>query len=274
MDRINRSPATVLVLGANGKTGRRIADRLSRLGYPVRKGSRTGVPPFIWEKSSTWEAALEGAELVYLNHPDFVGPGAAEQIERFASLAAANDVRRIVMLSSRALKAAAVSEHGVKKSGVEWVIVRPGWFYQNFSEDFFLDGVRAREIAWPEGNYKDAFVDADDIADVVVAALTNDRHVGKLYELSGPRVLSFPDLAADLSQAIGEEVAYIPLTQGRFRASLESHGMSGEYTDDLLESMDGEKADLAGGVEEVLGRLPKDFSEYARETAATGVWDA
>ncbi|MEW2397210.1 NAD(P)H-binding protein [Streptomyces sp. NPDC046862] len=263
----------VLVIGGTGKTGRRVAERLASLGHSVRIGSRSSEPSFVWEDTGSWKAALDGVDAVYLTHPDITVPGSGEQIAAFSRAAVDSGVRRLVLLSARGDATLHTIEEGVRNSGADWTVVRPGWFNQNFSEGFFLDAVLAGEIVLPVGDVAEAFVDIDDIADVVVAALTDDRHIGKTYELSGPRLLTFADVAEELSRATGREITYIPLTPEQFRASLRENGLPEDLADGYAQNLDGRNAYLVHGVEEALGRTPRDFSDYAREATATGVWN-
>ncbi|MER6778610.1 MULTISPECIES: NAD(P)H-binding protein [unclassified Streptomyces] len=263
-----------LVIGGNGKTGRRVAQKLRGQGRAVRIGSRTGAPPFDWNVPGTWGPALEGVGRVYVTYyPDLGFPGAAEQVGAFSEAAVAAGARRLVLLSGRGEEAARRGEESLKASGADWTVVRASWFNQNFDEDFFLEPVRSGEIALPTEDAVEAFVDTDDIADVVVAALTDDRHIGRTYELSGPRLMSFADVAAELSKATGREIAYVPVPDEEYRAALRENGLPEEFADLFAQILDGRNAHLVHGVEEVLGRRPKDFADYAREAAATGVWE-
>ncbi|MFI5828080.1 NAD(P)H-binding protein [Streptomyces sp. NPDC051578] len=265
---------TTLVIGGTGKTGRRVAEKLSAQGLPVRVGSRSGEPAFDWNEPDTWVPALEGVDRVYVTYyPDLAFPGAAEQVGAFAKVAVDNGARRLVLLSGRGEETAQISEDNLKASGADWTIVRSSWFNQNFNESFFLEPVLAGEIALPTADAVEAFVDADDIADVVVAALTDDKHIGKTYELSGPRLLSYSDVAAELSKATGRQITYVSVTNEEYRAVLRENGLPEEFADLFTMILDGRNAHLVHGVEEALGRKPKDFADFAREAAATGVWD-
>ncbi|MFJ5552756.1 NAD(P)H-binding protein [Streptomyces sp. NPDC093225] len=269
-----RSNDTVLVIGGTGKTGRRVADRLAARGADVRIGSRTAPVPFVWEDPDTWEPALAGVRAVYVTYaPDLGFPGAAEAVGAFARTAVEHGARRLVLLSGRGEEGAQVSEEALKASGADWTVVRAAWFDQNFDESFFLDAVRAGEIALPVGDAVEPFVDVEDIADVVVAALADDRHVGRTYELSGPRLLGFHDVAAELSKATGRTITYVPVGLDEYRAALAAEGLPPEFADLFGLILDGRNAHLAPGVREVLGREPADFADYARRAAATGVWD-
>jgi hypothetical protein len=122
------------------------------------------------------------------------------------------------------------------------------------------------------------FVDADDIADVAVAALTQDGHTGQLYELTGPRLLTFAEATEEIATATGRDIRYVPVPLDAFASALAAQGVPGEVIDLLTylysEVLDGRNAHLADGVQRALGRDPRDFADYAREAAATGVWDA
>ncbi|MFJ9549323.1 NmrA family NAD(P)-binding protein [Streptomyces erythrochromogenes] len=266
--------ATTLVIGGNGKTGRKVAEKLAAQGRPVRVGSRSGEPAFDWSKPGTWLPALEGVDRVYVTYyPDLAFPGAVEQVGAFAEVAVAAGARRLVLLSGRGEEAAQLGEEKLKASGADWTIVRASWFNQNFDESFFLEPVLAGVIALPTADGVEAFVDTEDIADVVVAALTDDRHIGRTYELSGPRLMSFADVAAELSRVTGREIAYVPVSDEAYRAELREQGLPEDFAELFTLILDGRNAHLVHGVEEVLGRAPRDFADFAREAAATGVWD-
>lgn len=268
----------VLVLGAvGGKTGRRVAQRLEALGVPVRNGSRSGDPRFDWEDPSTWRTALQGVGSVYLvYYPDLAVTGADAAVSRFLDEAVSAGVRRVVLLSGRGEDGAKRGEEVVRNSGIEWTILRASWFAQNFSEGHLHDPVLDGTVALPAGDVTEPFVDADDIADVAVAALTDDAHVGQLYELTGPRLLTFAGAVAEISAASGRTVTYVPVSADEYRSALAQY-VPPEFADSLTalfaEVLDGRNAHLNDGVQRALGRPPRDFADYARAAAATGVWN-
>jgi len=254
-----------------------VAERLSARGLPIRIGSRSGRPPFDWNDQATWEPALHGIGSAYVTYyPDLAFPGAVDRIRSFAGLAVALGVRRLVLLSGRGEEGAEASERAVQDSGAAWTILRSGWFCQNFSENFLLDPVRSGVIALPAGDVAEPFVDADDIADVAVAALTQDGHAGRLYELTGPRLLTFADVAAEIAEATGRDVRYLPISSGQFASAMMADGVpAGDamaLTALFAEVLDGRNAHLDDGVRQALGREPRDFADYARAVAATGIW--
>ena len=211
----------VLVLNGTGKTGRRVVERLQGRGVAVRAGSRSGEPPFHWQDPSTWLAALRGTDAAFISYyPDLAAPGAAEAIAAFSELAVQNGTRRLVLLSGRGEEEAQRSEAVLKESGADWTVVRCSWFMQNFSESYFLEPLLEGELALPADAIREPFVDADDVADVVVAALTDGRHAGQLYELTGPRLLRFDEAVAEIARASGETIRYAPLTIEQFAAGM------------------------------------------------------
>ncbi|MEV0594548.1 NAD(P)H-binding protein [Nonomuraea cavernae] len=266
---------TTLVLGGTGKTGRRVTDRLTALGLPVRVGSRSAEPPFDWADRDGWAAVLRDVDAAYLTYyPDLTFPGALDDIRAFASLAVRSGVRRLVLLSGRGESLAEAAEQAVRESGAEWTIVRCGWFMQNFNEGYLLEPVLDGVIALPAGDVAEPFVDVDDIADVAVAALTGPEHAGRLYELTGPRLMTFADVADELSKATGRQIAYLPVTAGEYAAAAAEHGVPeaeiGPLTTLFTEILDGRNAYLADGVREALGRPARDFADFARDAA--GAW--
>ena len=266
-----------LVLGGTGKTGRRVVERLTARGLPTRVATPSSDARFDWEDPSTWAPALDGAGSVYLTYyPDLAVPGAVEATGKFAELAVRNGVTRLALLSGRGEPEAERAERAVRDSGAELTILRSTWFMQNFSEDYMLEHVLGGEIRLPAGEVPTPFLDADDIADVAVAALTDDRHVGQLYELTGPRSLTFSEVAAEIGAAAGRQVTYTPVTLDEHAADAAEHGVPPEVIALLnylfSEVVDGRNADTTDGVQRALGRPARDFADYVRESAAAGVW--
>jgi uncharacterized protein YbjT (DUF2867 family) len=274
---------TTLVLGGTGKTGRRVAERFKTRRLPTRVGSRSGEPPFDWEDRTTWAPALSGVGSVYVTYyPDLAVPGSVEAVRSFAELAVESRVRRLVLLSGRGEPEAERAELALQevvdaRAGVEWTILRATWFMQNFSEDYMLEHVLSGEIRLPAGDVPTPFLDADDIADVAVAALTDEGHAGQLYELTGPRSLTFAEAAAEIAGASGHDVRYVPVSLEEHAAEAAEHGVPAEVVELLTylfdEVVDGRNANTTDGVRRALGREPRDFADYARDVAAAGIWD-
>lgn len=267
----------VLLIGGSGKTGRRIADRLRSRGVAVRIGSRSAERPFDWSDPSTWENALQGSRAAYITYyPDLAVPGSAEAVEALARLALDLGVKRLVLLSGRGEPEAQRAEEALKASGADWTILRCAWFSQNFSEAFFLEPILSGAVALPVGDVGEPFLDAEDIADIAAKVLTEDGHAGQLYELTGPRLLSFAEAIAEIAKATGQSISFERISIKDFQAGLRAENLPEEFIDFLTvlftEVLDGRNEKLADGVMQALGRPARDFADYATETAATGVW--
>ena len=274
---MEKSP--ILIVGGLGKTGRRVAERLKAQARPVRIASRSTDPRFDWTDRSSWAEALHGASAAYATYqPDLAVPGAVDDIAEFARLAKAAGISRIVLLSGRGEDGAVASEQALQASGVDWTILRASWFAQNFSEAFFLEEIRAGELALPAGDIPEPFVDVDDIADVAVAALTADRHSGQIYELTGPQALTFAEAVLEIANATGRPIRYKPVAWEAYTAELTKAGVPDDLAAILhelfTEVLDGRNSRPMDGVNRALGRQPRSFADYARETAKTGIWSA
>jgi uncharacterized protein YbjT (DUF2867 family) len=267
-----------LLIGGTGKTGRRVAERLEARGLPVRIGSRSADPPFDWEDSGTWAGALDGAGAAYVSYyPDLAIPGAVEAVSGLAEVALEQGVRRLVLLSGRGEEEAQRAERALRESGADWTIVRCSWFSQNFSEGAFADQVAAGELVVPVTTVPEPFVDVEDIADVAALALVEDGHESQVYELTGPRPLTFEQAVGEIAAATGREIRYVPVSLEEYAAGAAEAGVPADLVEFLTylfgEVLDGRNASLTDGVQRALGREPRDFSEFAREAAAVGVWN-
>ena len=267
----------VLVIGSTGKTGRRVTERLEAAGVPVRAGSRSAELPFDWEDPATWAPAVEGTRAIYVTYyPDLALPGSGDHVEALARVALAAGVRRIVLLSGRGEEEAQKAEERLQASGADWTIVRCSWFSQNFSESFFHDLLLTGEVVLPVEDVPEPFVDLEDVADIVFEALTADGHVGRLYDVTGPRLLTFADALAEIGEASGRPLALVRVSLAEFRAGMDAAGVPEDIVALLEylfgEVLDGRNANTTDGVREALGREPRDFRDYARRTAAEGTW--
>ncbi|MGW3941798.1 NmrA family NAD(P)-binding protein [Streptomyces phaeochromogenes] len=273
----NTRNETVLVTGASGKTGRQVAESAKAAGFDVRAASRSSEVRFDWYDSSTWTEALRGADAAYLAYtPDIGAPGAAENIAALARLAQELGVRRLVMLSARGERQAEPAERALRESGAEWTVVQADWFFQNFSEGLLLEGVQSGELVFPAGEVKVPFIDTRDLADVVVKALTDSSYAGRTLEITGARLLSFREAMAEITAAAGREIRYVPVPTKEYGAILAGFGLPPEevaFMEEVFDGLlDGGNAQSTETVRQVLGRAPRDFTDFARELAATGVW--
>ncbi|WP_349435455.1 NAD(P)H-binding protein [Pararhizobium sp. A13] len=272
------SSETILILGGSGKTGRRVAERLMAKGKQVRLASRSTSPAFDWTDPSGWAAALEGVDAAYVSYqPDLAVPGAVDAIRQLSKLAVEKGLKHLVLLSGRGEDEALAAEEVLKASGAPCTIIRASWFFQNFSEAFMVEGIQAGELVLPVSEVREPFIDANDIAEIAVAALTEPGRAGKTYEVTGPRLMTFRQAVAEISRETGRDIRYATVPVDTYAAMLEEAEIPGEYiwlVNYLFTTvLDGSNESLTDGVFQALGRPPRDFSDYVRETAATGIWE-
>lgn len=271
--------SNILVIGGTGKTGRKIVSRLQNLDHHVRVGSRSAAIPFDWQDQSTWERALDGIQKMYITfQPDLAVPGASDAIKALSQLAQKNGIEKMVLLSGKGEKEAEKCEQIIKQSGSDYTIIRASWFNQNFSESFFLDPILAGHVALPKSDALVPYVDTDDIADVAVEALLNDQHNGETYELTGPRLLTFPQVIDEISKATGRKIQYTPVTLEAYIAAMHEQQVPEDYIwliGYLFKEVLGIEINsvVTNDIEKILGRKAKDFSTYVAETVQTGVWN-
>jgi uncharacterized protein YbjT (DUF2867 family) len=269
----------VLVLGGTGRTGRRVAARLRARGVGVRVASRAGTPPFDWADRATWPAAVAGVRAVYLCFaPDLAVPGAPEAVADLASAAVAAGAERLVLLSGRGEPEAQETEARVRavagSGGAAWTVVRASWFVQNLTEGAFRDAVAAGLLALPAGDVAEPFVDADDVADVAAAALADTGHGGRVYEVTGPRALTFAELTAEVGRAGGPAVRYERVPADAWAAELRGLGVPEEevalMTYLFTTVLDGRSSAVGDGVPRALGRAPADVAGHLRAAVLAG----
>jgi len=267
-----------LVIGATGKTGRRVVEGLRGKGLSVRAVSRSTEIVFDWNNQATWAEALEGITSVYVTYqPDLAWPGAVDAIRAFLSTAKTAGVSHVVLLSGRGEEEAEAAERVLQTSGLDWTVLRASWFMQNFSENYMRDELLAGSLTLPVDNTKEPFIDADDIADVAVAALTEPGHRNRLYELTGSELFSFSDAVSQIAEATGRELSFYPVSFAQYEVLLREQMIP----DDLIallrylftELFDGSNATVAHGVEEALGRKPRRFADFLRKAADEGIWE-
>jgi uncharacterized protein YbjT (DUF2867 family) len=273
----------ILILGGAGKTGRRVATRLHARDVGFKLASRSSEPPFDWQDDATWAATVRGTDTAYLAPP--VDTAGLDGAARFIKQASAAGLRRVVLLSGRGVgrpgreyavyDGGLALEQAVKVSGLDWTIVQPAWFMQNFSEDFLFDYVLAGQIRIAAGDGAEAWIDTDDVGDVMTEALLDPRHVGETYALSGPRLLTLAEVAAELAAVTGRKIEYVALRPDEHVAEMIAMGVprpDAEAVGDLFAVIRNHRSEyLSDGVQRVLGRQPRDFSDWARTAATTGL---
>ncbi|MEU6129263.1 NAD(P)H-binding protein [Saccharopolyspora sp. NPDC047091] len=272
---------TTLVLGATGKTGRRIVPRLRLRGVPVRAASRSSATRFDWHDPAGWDAVLRGVDAVYLVAPREPGPA-----HDFVARAAAAGVRRLVLLSGRGADRWGESDFGrdmrsaedaVRGSALEWTVLRASNFAQNFDEEVFLPALLAGELALPAGPVPEPFIDVEDVADAATAVLTEPgRHAGRTYELSGPRAITFGEVVDLISRATGRSITYRRTAPAAYEAALIAEGVPAADAHDVVAMFelmaDGLIAETTGELAALLGRAPRTFEDYVVRAAAAGAW--
>lgn len=268
----------IVVLGANGKTGRKVAEILESRGEDVVRGSRQASPPFDWHQPEAWSMVLRGAERMYITYqPDLAVPGALEAIEKLVEVARIEGLQKLVLLSGKGEKEAELCEQVIINSGIDYTIVRASWFNQNFSESFFLPAILSGDVALPMARAKVPYVDTDDIAAVVAKVLMDTEHNGQIYELTGPRLLTFQQVMEEIAVASGRSISFTPISLPAYISMLEDLRVEKDFiwliqylfTEVLLEP---KNAILSADIRKVLGRSPKDFRQFAMEQAALGTW--
>jgi len=268
----------ILIIGKNGKTGGRVNQRLQALGYATRAVSRSTTPAFDWEDRSTWRSAIAGARAAYVTYqPDLAVPNAEADMKAFVQIAAEAGLDHIVLLSGRGEEGAQRAEEILKDSGISWNVVRASWFAQNFSESFMLEGILAGELVLPADDTVEPFIDVDDIADVAVAAITQPGLRNKLFEVTGPRAMTFAQCIAEISEATGYPVKYSSVPIDAYINALKEQGAP-EDLQWLLHELftvvfDGRNSSVMSGVAEALGRPATDFKTFLQKAVQSGVWN-
>ncbi len=262
------TPTETLVIGATGKTGRHIVQKLQTAHQPVRIGSRHAERPFSWQDRNGWSHALENVRAAYIAYaPDLAVPGAQADIAAFVTAARQSGVEQLVLLSGRGEAEAQASEEIVMTSGLRWTIIRASWFFQNFSEGAFQPMVAAGELPLPVGQTPEPFIDARDIADIAFAALTTQDHDGELYEVTGPQALTFSAIAELISAQAGYPVTHIDIPHADFLDGARKAGLPADHVwllDYLFSTvLDGRNTAATDGVERALGRKPRSFADFA-----------
>ncbi|UTW63201.1 NAD(P)H-binding protein [bacterium SCSIO 12741] len=268
----------ILVLGGTGKTGRRIVDLLTQKGHNVRIGSRSNQPSFDWHQPEEWTHALEGMDQVYITYqPDLAVPGALQAIEQLVKEAQKTGIQKLVLLSGKGEREAELCEQVVIHSGLDYTIVRASWFNQNFSESFLVDPILDGFVALPQSEVQIPFVDADDIAEVAVKALLEETHSGKIYQLTGPRSLTFKEAIYEIAEASNRAITFVPITVEEYGEGMRQAQLPEDFIwliEYLFREVLGnpKNSEITQDVEKVLGRPAIDFSQYVQRTAQTGVW--
>lgn len=268
----------ILIIGNTGKTGSRVQSILDDRGYQTRGASRSSEYIFDWNDATTWSQVMQGVATAYVTYqPDLAVPHAEETMRNFVAQAKVSGLKHIVLLSGRGEEGAERAERVLQGSGLSWGIVRASWFAQNFSEGFMLDGILSGQMVLPSSQTREPFIDVDDIADVAVAALTQERCRNQLFEVTGPRAITFAECVQAISEATGRAIEYVPIPIDDYIEALKHLGQPEDIQWLMRELFtvvfDGRNTQTKNGVLEALGRPATDFKEYVKKTVQTGIWD-
>jgi uncharacterized protein YbjT (DUF2867 family) len=207
-------------------------------------------------------------------------------VHPFVTRAEAAGVQRLVLLSGRGADTWGDSPFGldmrdaeaaVRSSALEWTILRPNNFAQNFDEELWHGPLVAGELALPAGEIPEPLIDLEDVADVAVSVLTEPgRHAGCIYELTGPRAVTFAEAVEMIALASGRSITYRQISAAEYAANLVGSGLCADAAHHVAEMFvmmeRGLLADTTDGVAGVLGRAPRPFEDYVLRTAVAGAW--
>ncbi|WP_326838756.1 ergot alkaloid biosynthesis protein [Roseobacter sp. MH60115] len=275
-------PDLILITGGTGTTGRRISEQLTERDLCHRVATRSPAVThdvrFDWGDQGTWSGALKDVASIYLVAPS----GVAEPLQTmvpFMETAIRNGVKRFALLSASSLDAGGPMMGAVhawlRDHAPEWVVLRPTWFVQNFSEGQLLAPIRDHgTIATATQNGRVGFIDAEDIAAVAVEALSQPQFASGDLILTGPAALSYDDVAKILGEVLGRPVRHHHLSEKELVARHMAAGLPKAYAT-ALAAMDtsiaaGSEDRVTDAVRRMTGRAPRSLSDFA--TASRAVW--
>lgn len=269
----------ILVIGGNGKTGRRVAENLSQLGHNVSVVGRKTNPAFDWENTDTYDAALKDMDRAYVvYYPDLAVPGSRDAISTLTEKALQAGLEKVVLLSGKGETEAEACEDIVANSGLNYTLVRASWFNQNFSEGAFLEFVLNGTVALPMPDARIPFVDVNDIADVVCKVMVDDAYNGQTITVTGPQKRTFKEVVEIMAAATNKHIQFVPISIDEFKDGMQKAGLPDSYVwlfGYLFQEVLGnpENQEVSDDVAKVLGRPAIDFETFAKQTAATGIWN-
>ncbi len=269
---------TILVVGASGTVGAELVRILKADGYNVRKttSKKPADASSVQVNLATGEGlrdAFEGIDKAFLLSP----PGYADQYQILLPLiqeAKRRELKKVVLMTSMVANPAEMSpmrkaELELEKSGLNYNIVRPNWFMQNFST-FWVHGIKGQgKIQLPAGQAKASFIDARDISAVVAKLLTSTEFENRSFDITGPQDLTYSDAATEISTATGKKVVYEDIDPQILRNGLVGAGIPADYSDFLIKifgfSREGFSAEVKSTVKQILGREPRSLAAYAAD---------
>lgn len=277
----------IVVTGATGNVGQDVVRGLVAQGAPVRIAARdpdeaasmfpaADIVRFAFGDETTYAAAFANARAVFLVRPPQI-TAVKKEIVPAVDAARAAGVRHVVFLSLQGADRNPVAPHRriedhLRAEGPAWTFLRPSFFMQNLSTTHRQDIAEHDEVFVPAGRDRTSFVDTRDIADVAVRVLTEAGHENRAYELTGSEALSYGEIAATLSDELGREIRYANPSPLRFWRRMRRRGTAAGYVLVMIALYTVCRLGLASRVtpemEELLGRAPRTFREFAREHAS------
>jgi uncharacterized protein YbjT (DUF2867 family) len=280
----------ILISGATGKTGGSVARSLVARGLKVRALVRNadkaaplaaaGVELVSGDGADTaaLAKAMAGVERAAVIYPN--GPAQAQLERAFVDAARAAGVRHMVKLSSmEALptmhnpvhQTHYMSEQHIKSCGMAWTMIRPNFFMQNFLGS--AASIRAAgKFHLPMGKGRAAMTDTRDVAEVMALVLSATGHEGKVYEITGPEVMSFADVAASFSRVLGRKVEYVDAEPIAYKEHLGKFLSSSWHLDAVCdifkEIRAGYETKTTGTFKQLLGRAPTSFDQFVADHRA------
>lgn len=275
---------SILVIGATGKLGSEVTRQLIAKDLKVRVGvrkpdqyqspsSRVEAVRFDFDDPTSYCPAFDGIEKLFLIALP-LDPEAPMVLAPVVQAAKQAGVKQVVFTSALGVdqnEAAPLRkvERMLEASGIGHTVLRPNFFMDNFSSGFIAPMIQdAAGIYVAAESAKTSFIAATDIAAVAVACLTEDRHVGKAYNLTGPEGLDHAEIAAAISAVSGRAVVYQPISDSAMRQGALENGLQKSSVDYLSVLYDATRAGYLAAttpdVQEVLGRPPVSFKEFAQ----------
>jgi uncharacterized protein YbjT (DUF2867 family) len=281
---MSNTASVALVLGGTGRTGSLLVGKLSSRGVAARTASRRGGDVrFDWDDPATHADALVGVDRLYLVTP-VLRVSYVDQVARFLDLAQTAGVRHVTFLSTHnadqappGIDIAAIEADLASRQAITHSVLRPAWVMQNFTDDHLpiVEGA----ITVPSGGGMEAFVDADDIAEVAAETLLDPgAHAGGRYTLTGPRAHSFGEVAEIIATVSGQPVVHHDIDQDTWINGALAAGVLADYavmlrwlTDAIIS---GNGATPTDDIEKVIGRRPSAFGEFAERNVHSFIREA
>jgi uncharacterized protein YbjT (DUF2867 family) len=280
----------ILLTGASGTIGRATMAALRAAGKDFKVAARTpsklnalGVPgvPLDWDELGSYLPAMQGVDRLFLLTPN--SERQAGYVLQAVAAARRAGVKHIVRLSVMGADADPgiilgrqhfAAEREIRASGIAWTMLRPSFFMDNFINYYGVDPTGDSEVFLPNGDGKAAWIDPADVGEVAARVLGDDSHAGKVIDMTGPELLSTAEALAVMGSVFGHRYTYTDVPEQAARQAMEAKGMPLWMVDAFLELNAlvrlGYAANLAHGVQDVLGRPPRTMREWAERLKAAG----